>query len=141
METSLARDIFRLGRILKCEVEARLKTNIDSTRFLILSYLNNEGNPHIKCQKDIAKFTMLRPSTITISLSKLEKEGLIRRERTANDLREINVYLTEKGFQEVNTIWNTYREIEKKYLAPLTEEEIRCLISSLDKISGLLTRE
>ena len=137
MESSLSRDIFRLQRILKSEAETRLEKTIDHTRFLILSYLNNEGDPHARCQKDIAEFTMLRPSTITISLSKMEKEGLIRRERTANDQREIHVYLTEKGAQEVDTVWKTYSDIEKKYLALLTDEEARCLISSLEKISEL----
>lgn len=69
----------------------------------ILFVLWKEGG---KTQKEIADALRLKPSTITVTLKRMEKAGLLERRSDPQDLRISRVYLTEKGY-------NLQMEVEK----------------------------
>lgn len=60
--------------------------------FIFALYLNPGS-----CQDDIAKHLELDKTTVTRAASKLEKCGVIKRERDQDDHRIIRLYLTNKG--------------------------------------------
>ena len=50
-----------------------------------------------KSMGSIAKSLDITLGTLTVSITNLEKKGYVRREKSLNDKRVVNVMLTEKG--------------------------------------------
>ena len=48
-------------------------------------------------QKQLSRRVQIDESTTTRTLDRMERDGLVRRERDKSDRRRINVYLTERG--------------------------------------------
>lgn len=60
----------------------------------ILKYLSEHGD----CiQKDLGEHCFLEPATVTNTLIIMERNGLVRRAKDPNNLRNVHVILTEKG--------------------------------------------
>lgn len=82
-------------------VTARLNRNLTAvnltiSQFGVLEALYHKGP---LCQRDIAKKILKSTGNITMVIDNLEKRGLVRRERAADDRRYITIYLTENGTQ------------------------------------------
>ena len=75
---------------------ARVMTASDLTvsQFGILEALFHKGP---LCQRDIAAKILKSTGNITMVLDNLERRGLVRRERTAEDRRYITIKLTDEG--------------------------------------------
>lgn len=89
-------------------------------------------------QSELGERTGTEASTISNMLNKLEKDGIIFRERSASDQRVIRVFLTEKGkkLQEpVEEIWCAH---EKSLLTGLVVEEKLLLRRLLQQMEGNL---
>ena len=84
-------------------------------------------------QLDLVKATHLKPPTVSVTLRKMEQDGIVERKSNENDLRETLVYLTEKGKAIDERIRVIHEEGDAAALAGLSEEEINTL-------SGLLNR-
>ena len=54
-------------------------------------------------QRDLARALHLSPATITITLTRMEKAGLVARESDAHDKRVQNVMITPKGNELMKT--------------------------------------
>lgn len=63
-------------------------------QFAVLEALYHLGT---LCQKDIAEKILKSPRNITMIVDNLEKRGLVRRERDANDRRYFYIHLSEEG--------------------------------------------
>ena len=74
-------------------------------------------------QNDIVRATHLKGSTISVALSRLEKEGYVKRLNDTYDQRQIRVYLTEQG-ERLNRERNQLIEdMQKKAFKGLTLKE------------------
>ena len=78
-------------------------------------------------QRSISKRLGIQPPTVTVSLKRMEKMELIRREPDEKDQRVLRVYLTEKGRTVITDVQKTLKKNEEKMLTGLTESEI-CLL-------------
>ena len=89
----------------------------------------------------VAKSVNLNSSTVTGILDRLEKRGLVRRERTATDRRVITLVLTESGrdFLERAPIPLQERFVER--LVRLPGEELERVMTTLDLLVRLLEVE
>ena len=85
-------------------------------------------------QQDLVRHTKLSAPTISVSLARMESEGLVRRRPDENDLRVIRVTLTEKGKQLDRRVRELFGEIEDDIAGDLTEEELAAFKSTLLKI-------
>jgi len=74
-------------------------------------------------QKDIAESLKLRPSTVTVTLGRMEKAGLLRRETDPRDMRVSRVYLTERGRGLKKDIEEIDKMLEDECFAGFTFEE------------------
>ena len=54
----------------------------------------------------------------------MESDGLVKREADKNDMRQIRVYLTEKGRAHDDFIRRVSRETEEQILKGLTDDDI-----------------
>ena len=84
-------------------------------------------------QLDLVKATHLKPPTISVTLQKMERDGLVTRRDNENDLRQTLVFLTEKGRTIDDRIKHLHREGDGIALSGLSEDEV-------DTLSGLLNR-
>jgi DNA-binding MarR family transcriptional regulator len=84
----------------------------------------------IATQKELARRMRLSPTTITISLKTLERQGYVRKVTDGSDLRRNRVEITEAGRQIADKCRAAFSEIDRAMYRGFTPEEIG-LISSL----------
>ena len=74
-------------------------------------------------QQDLVIHTRLSAPTISVSLSKMEIEGIVLRKPDKEDMRSVRVYLTDKGRALDQAMKKTIMEVEADFSEVLTEEE------------------
>lgn len=102
----------------------------DGFRMVLMMLSNNDG----ASQLDIGKMSCLSKPTVSLTLSNMEDNGLIKRITNEKDKRIINVYLTSKGKQMIDTIKSLVKETEKEFFKDFNDEEIKVLKSMLERI-------
>ncbi len=73
---------------------------------------------------------MMEPTTVT-ALNGMEKKGLVRRMRNADDKRKVNVFLTEKGRDLRNTLLPHAIDLNVRAVAGISIEEVETLRRTL----------
>jgi MarR family transcriptional regulator, transcriptional regulator for hemolysin len=86
-------------------------------------------------QTDIWKYLNVEAPTVTRTITKLEKNGWVLREK-GEDHREKIVVLTEKAKQEIPKIEETVEALEEQLLQELSITEREQLVGLLKKIDG-----
>ena len=84
----------------------------------------------IATQKELAGKMRLSPTTITIALKDLERQGYVRKVTDGMDMRRNRVEITEAGRQIAARCREAFDEIDRNMYRGFTPEEIG-LISSL----------
>ena len=92
-------------------------------------------------QLDLVRATHLKPPTISVTLQKMEQDGIVVRRPDENDLRATRVSLTEKGREMDTQILERFREEERRMESELTAEEAETLERILLKLKNYLTGE
>lgn len=93
-------------------------------------------------QLELVKATHLKPPTVSVTLGKMERDGLVTRCDNEEDLRQTFVYLTDKGKAIDDRVRAIHEEGDKLALKDLTPNEIETLSSLLNKvIDNLLPKE
>lgn len=92
-------------------------------------------------QFDLVKKTGLSAPTVSVSLAKMESEDIVCRENNPKDLREVKVYLTEKGKKAYSYINSNCDSMEQRMLKGISEEEQADLTRMLKKILDNLREE
>lgn len=91
-------------------------------------------------QKDLAKKVHLSKPTVNVTLSRLEKAGLIERRRDDKDQRITRVYLTEKGAGLHSKVKEILRQVEEECFEGFALEEKlllrRFLLHVIDNLTG-----
>jgi len=82
----------------------------------------------------------VEPPTVTNTLSRMEKAGLLERCRDPGDARCTRVYLTEKGRELREAVERRWEAVQKRAFAGITADEEALLRDLLVKIHGNLTR-
>lgn len=81
-------------------------------------------------QKELGEILGIQPASVSELLMKLERKGLVRRERDEQDRRSIKVQLTEEGQK---LLAEPKEEVTDPFKALSTEEQeqLRCLLEKL----------
>jgi DNA-binding MarR family transcriptional regulator len=85
-------------------------------------------------QLQLVKAARLKPPTVSVTLQKMENDGLVTRQSNEHDLRQTLVFLTEKGKSIIERIHATHDESHRISLDGFTEEECCVLNKMLDRI-------
>lgn len=85
---------------------------------------------------ELARAVVLSRSGLTRLVERLEREGLLRRERGASsDRRAIYAVLTLKGFRAFRSAWPIYAQgIVTHFIEHLTEQELSTLTQALGRV-------
>lgn len=103
------------------------------SQFGVLEALLHKG---AMCQRDVAAKILKSTGNITMVIDNLEKQGLVKRERSLEDRRYCTVLLTEKGRTVIEAAFAEVEAAIVKEMGALTDEEQE-LLGNLCKKLGL----
>lgn len=106
-------------------------------RPILFHLIMNEG----LTQAEIAEKTLLKAPTVSLTLQKMEYEGLIVRKTDEEDQRQTRVYSTEKGLEIFKLSQTIAYNFEQKLISHLTAEERSNADEIIDKILRLTQEE
>ena len=91
-------------------------------------------------QKEMASALNLSPATMTVTLKRMEKAGLVRREMDEHDQRILRVHLSEQGKQMWLKSADQIRCVTEELLEGFTPEEERQMREYLYRIARNMER-
>ena len=89
-------------------------------------------------QLTLVKAAHLKPPTVSVTLQKMEADGLVIRKSNEHDLRQTLVYLSDKGRAINEKIHASFVNGDAIAIAGLTEDEKRTLCKLLDNVVDTL---
>ena len=92
-------------------------------------------------QNEIQQRLGLAQPTLVIALDRLEKRGLVERQRSATDRRKIHIYLTQEGIDLEKEILHYADEIQAIATKNITEQELDILYGIFAKMRQALEQE
>ena len=108
------------------------KLGYNQTYRLIIFYLTHKNDG--ATQAELVEYSKLSKPTISLTLQKMEIEGLIIRKQDEKDLRNVRVYLTEDGRKTEEIFQQIGEDIENKVFSVLNEKEKEELNKILEKL-------
>ncbi|MFH8576307.1 MarR family transcriptional regulator [Streptomyces zaomyceticus] len=138
LDTSPLEVLARLHRSF-LRYSTRLTTSIERhglsvAGFDVLTALRRAGHPHRLTAGQLADSGLVSSAGVTLRIDRLEKDGLIVRERDADDRRVVYSRLTEKGLATVDVVFAEHLDNERRMLAGLSPSERRQLARLLRKL-------
>ncbi len=85
-------------------------------------------------QLTLVKAAHLKPPTVSVTLQKMETDGLVTRKSNEHDLRQTLVYLTDKGRDINDKIRGSFESGNSIAMNNVSAEEAETLCRLLDKI-------
>lgn len=116
------------NKLVVCTDELK-GTGILDVNILRLLFNNSEIIP-----KEIASKLNIPNSTLTNAINRLEKKGLVERQLNANDLRSLQLLLTDKGKQAICKHHDAERVLIENIFSILSDDESDLLINIFEKI-------
>ena len=92
-------------------------------------------------QKEIGENMKLKPASITDSLKRLEKAGLINRKQDEKDLRITRVYITDVGKEQLEKAVEISYSFDAICFAGFSADEKETFISLMQKMNNNLKIE
>ena len=102
--------------------------NEKTARLIIMILSESNG----LTQSELVKATHMKGSTVSVSITKLEKMGYVKRVENKYDLRSVRVYLTEKGRDLNDTMLRILNENDQLIMKGITPREIKITMSVLE---------
>lgn len=127
------RRLMQAGELFTKELNKTYQVSAPQLHCLLALYENGPSPP-----SQIARHIMVKSSTVTGIIDRLEQKGLVARLRNSPDRRVINIELTEVGRSLVQ---NAPFPIQRKIvdgLQRLPRTEIEQIILSLSKLTNML---
>ncbi|MBB3133321.1 DNA-binding MarR family transcriptional regulator [Rhizobium pisi] len=133
---------YRLSNLVRPSIEATFADfGLDRGEFDVIATLRRSGPPYRLTPTDMYSALMISSGGLTHRLDRLEKAGLIRRERSPHDGRSVLVALTEAGAALAEKAIRTDMASEASFLQGLDARERETLAALLRKLIGGIERE
>lgn len=102
-------------------------------QFNVLRILRGAGDPGL-ATLDIADRMIERTPGVTRLLDRMEAKGLVARQRSAEDRRQVRCTITKMGRAALAKLDRPLEKLHARVVAPLTAAETQTLIALLDKV-------
>lgn len=89
-------------------------------------------------QLTLVKAANLKPPTVSVTLQRMEADGLVIRKSNEHDLRQTLVFLSDKGKAINEKIHESFTNSDNVAISGLTDEENKTLCKLLDKVADNL---
>ncbi len=127
----LAEDLLTLWRILRSLSHPVRRAEITPEQYWLLRLLNHAGPLSVG---ELATQLGIATSSATAACKRLEKAGLLTRERQAEDERIVRVALTEQGLAQIDTWRQRKRESLTHLLSVLDQHEQQELQRIIERV-------
>ncbi|MBX6763266.1 MAG: MarR family transcriptional regulator [Rubrobacteraceae bacterium] len=127
----LVEDLMSLWRILRGVTNPMKRGEITPQQYWLLRQLWREGPMSIG---EIARSLGITQGSATSACQRLERAGMVRRERQAEDERVVLVELTEKGREQYEGWKRRRREVLSGLVSVLDEGEKRELSRLIERV-------
>jgi len=126
---------YRLSNLVRPSIEATFaEFGLDRGEFDVLATLRRSGPPFRLTPTELYTSLMISSGGLTHRLDRLERRGLIRREKSAADGRSVLVELTEAGVSLAEGAFRKDMENESAFLQVLNAEERKTLAGLLRRL-------
>ncbi|NEJ72251.1 MarR family transcriptional regulator [Rhizobium phaseoli] len=126
---------FRLSNLVRPSIEATFADfGLDRGEFDVIATLRRSGPPYRLTPTDMYAALMISSGGLTHRLDRLERAGLIRREKSQRDGRSVLVALTEAGAALAEKAFRTDMASESAFLQALDANERNALAALLRKL-------
>lgn len=124
--------------IEKIEQDLAAQKRVPLTTYDVLIALFETPNRKLRFG-DLNKKVVLTKSGLTRLVDRLEREGLIKRERSEEDRRGTYAVLTEAGEVELRRAWPVYAKgIKRHFAAPLSENNLESLHNAFETLNNAI---
>ncbi|MFL5626040.1 MAG: MarR family winged helix-turn-helix transcriptional regulator [Ktedonobacteraceae bacterium] len=127
----LVDDVLALYHLIRRASHPVHRAEMTPEQYWLLRLLRRKGAMSIG---ELAEALGVTGSSVTTACKRLEKAGLVTRERQSNDERMVRVTLTEHGHERIEAWQQQRRALLSQLLAPLDEDEQRTLQKLLEQI-------
>jgi DNA-binding MarR family transcriptional regulator len=124
---NLQRTAEALGRNL---TETLKSFGVTGTQYNVLRILRGAEPDGLPCS-EVAARMVTRDPDVTRLLDRLDKQGLVTRERSAEDRRVVTTRITGKGLELLASLDQPITETHQQQLAHMDESQLRSLIDAL----------
>jgi DNA-binding MarR family transcriptional regulator len=87
---------------------------------------------------ELAELEGLAQPTMTSLVKQLEQQGLVRRDRQADDGRVVLVHLTDNGAAALADYLARVRELLGTYLTEIPDEQVEALVAATEALAQLV---
>lgn len=99
------------------------------------------GKDEPRTVSELASAMMVTVSTMTIAINRLEKKGLVKRERSGDDRRVVRVHLTDRGRSLSYVHKRFHRRMVKAVSEQLSFQEIEILSKAMKNLKSFFHLE
>ena len=132
-EANLFVNFLRIADIFANQAEQIVKTaGLSGAQYNVLRILRGAGQG-LAC-KEIGERMISRDPDITRLLDRMEKRGLITRERQSDDRRVVKTCVTAKGLGMLKGLDQPVRELHKRQFQRLSAARLAALATALEEI-------
>lgn len=130
--------INEVSKLFRDTMRENADPNVQGSYRSLLFHLAHEDG---RTQLELAKLTHLKPPTVSITIRKMESDGYVTRVTDENDMRQVRVYLTEKGRNHDKMVQEHINSIDQKVMKDITPEEAKTVIRILERMRDNLMGE
>ncbi|MFJ9852835.1 MarR family winged helix-turn-helix transcriptional regulator [Streptomyces sp. NPDC101150] len=127
----LHRSYLRYNTRLTASIE---RHGLSVAGFDVLTALRRSGAPYRLTAGRLADSGLVSSAGVTLRIDRLEKDGLIVRERDAEDRRVVYSRLTDAGLAKVDEVFAEHLDNERRMLGGMSPAECRQLARLLRKL-------
>ena len=138
MEMNLFVAFMRSADILGSQAEQVVKTaGLTAAQYNVLRILRGAGSDGLAC-REIGERMISRDPDITRLLDRMEKRGLITRQRQSDDRRVVKTCVTARGRQILKTLDQPVRELHKRQFQSMDKRTLSGLAATLEALQDQL---
>ena len=134
----LVDDVLALYHLIRRTSHPVHRAEMTPEQYWLLRLVNRSGALSIG---ELAEALGVTGSSVTTACKRLEKAGLVTRERQADDERMVRVVLTVQGLARIESWQQQRRELLTQLLAPLDQDEQRTLQHLLERVLETADRQ
>jgi len=128
--------LLKTADALGLEAEQLVRTvNLTATQYNVLRILRGAGPDGLAC-RGIGERMITHDPDITRLLDRMEKRGLITRERQTDDRRVVKTRITPQGLALIKPLDQPMRELHKRQFQHMTGARLKTLYDLLEEIRG-----
>ncbi|MDF3304897.1 MULTISPECIES: MarR family winged helix-turn-helix transcriptional regulator [Rhodococcus] len=107
---------------------------INMASFDVMAALRRSGPPYRMTSGQLAESALVTTGGVTLRVDRLEKAGLVQRERDAEDRRIVHAQLTDEGLRVIEKVAEAHFANESQILSGMSKDDQAALAELLRKL-------